>query len=122
MSNAEKMGTLSILLGIIVTARALLDSFIKMDAARFEAAFEETITRGDTFSKQDDAAYTATLSEDEATMYAAHARYFLESLAELKAVDKSSDRITRAGQLAQTVALWHSLSMFKTMSGISVED
>ncbi len=99
----------------ILVAQVLMESFREMGTAEFERTFADIVRRGDQFSKLDDSKYSATLTEAEATMYACHARQFIEALNQLK--DAPHYQSILGPRLANTIALWQVVSTFKTLHG-----
>lgn len=108
-----------ILGGVMVIAGALASSFEKMDAAEFERTYDDLLRRGEAFTKQDDVKFSASLSREDGIRYASLANAFLEALGKLKEQSRGLPRVLRSIALAETAALWHALSNFRTMCGES---
>lgn len=106
-----------ILSGAMVVAGALASSFQKMNAAEFERTYDDLLRRGEAFAKQDDQKFSASLNREDGIRYASLASSFIEALGKLKEQSKALPQVLRAIALAETAALWHALSNFKTMRG-----
>ncbi len=99
----------------MVTARVLADSFMKMEKAEFDSAYQDILVRGEAFSREDDAGFVAKLEEMDALRYASYVNAFVEAYGKLKKAKPSDGRLTMSLALAETVALWQTICDFRTL-------
>jgi hypothetical protein len=106
-----------VLSGVMVIAEALASGFVEMDAVEFERTYDDILSRGEAFAREDDQKFSASLNREDGIRYASLARPFLDSLGKLKEQPKGLPQALRAIALSETAAFWHALSSFKTMCG-----
>ena len=97
-----------------ITAAILLDAYKEMSDAEFKTTLDDIISRGEQFAKSDDSAFSGSLSEADATLYACCCRPFNENLRDLGHLPRTKVAMYT---LSRTVAWWQTINAFRTIHG-----